>query len=288
MRKQLNTFFEPQEIEQLALESKFVQRSGLLNGFTFLCLLAINSDDLATESLNDLATKLELGYGINIKRQSLDERFNQYAVSFLKKAVGELLNRQCSKVPLMCCDQFKRILIKDSVCFQVDASFAEYFPGCGGSGSPATVRIQFEYDLVAGKIVDLSLNGFTEQDATNSTMTLDVVNEGDLVIRDLAYMHITALKGILERLGDFLCRLQSNRQVYQLQDDKVIELDFVRIVRTIEKYEIDKIEEKVFLDRKMTLEVRLFIYLLPLDVYRERMRKAKLNAKKKGRQLSKK
>jgi len=37
----------------------------------------------------------------------------------------------------------------------------------------------------------------------------------------------------------------------------------------------------------MTLEVRLFIYLLPLDVYRERIRKANLNAKKKGRQLSK-
>ena len=261
----------------------------MLNGFTFLYLLAINSDDLATESLNDLVTKLELEYGINIKKQSLDERFNKYAVSFLKKAVGELLNKQCSKVDsLMCCDQFKRILIKDSVCFQVDASMAEFFPGCGGSGSPATVRIQFEYDLVSGKIVDLSLNGFTEQDAKNSTMTLDVVNEGDLVIRDLAYMHITALRGILERLGDFLCRLQSNRQVYQLQDGKVVELDFARIVHAMEKCEIDKIEEKVFLDKKMTLEVRLFIYLLPQDVYRERIRKATLNAKKKGRQLSKK
>lgn len=251
--------------------------------------MALNSDDLASESLNDLATKLELDYGVNMRKQSLDGRFNQYAVSFLKKAVGELLNKQISKVDsLMSCDQFKRILIKDSVCFQVDASLAEFFPGCGGSGSPATVRIQFEYDLVSGKIVDLSLHGFNEQDATNSTMTLDVVNEGDLVIRDLAYMHITALKGILERLGDFLCRLQSNRQVYQLLAGKVDELDFARIVHAMERCEIDKIEEKVFLDKKMTFEVRLFIYLLPLDVYRERMRKATLNAKKKGRQPSKK
>ncbi len=264
-----------------------MQRSGLLNGFTFLCLLTINSDDLATESLNDLVTKLELEYGINMKKQSLDERFNQHAVCFLKKAVGELLNKHCSKVDsLMGCAQFKKILIKDSVCFQVDASLAEYFPGCGGSGSPATVRIQFEYDLVSGTIVDLSLHAFVEQDAGNSTMTLDVVNEGDLIIRDLAYMHITALKGILSRLGDFLCRLQARRQVYQFRDDEIVELDFAGIVQSMEKYQVDKIEEIVFLDELMTLEVRLFIYLLPLDIYRERVRKANLNAKKKGRQLS--
>ena len=260
----------------------------MLSGFTFLCLLTINSDDLATESLNDLVTKLELEHGINMKKQSLDERFNQYAVCFLKKAVEELLNKHCSNIDsFMECDQFKRILIKDSVCFQVDASLAEYFPGCGGSGSPATVRIQFEYDLVAGTIVDLSLHGFVEQDAVNSTMTLDVVNEGDLIIRDLAYMHIAALKGILSRLGDFLCRLQAKRQVYQLRNGELVELDFSEIVQSMEKYQIDKIEEKVFLDKLMTLEVRLFIYLLPLDVYQERIRKANLNAKKKGRQLSK-
>ncbi|HHD56289.1 MAG TPA: hypothetical protein ENK89_01240 [Desulfobulbaceae bacterium] len=67
----------------------------------------------------------------------------------------------------------------------------------------------------------------------------------------------------------------------------MVELDFSEIVQSMEKFQVDKIEEKVFLDKLMTLEVRLFIYLLPLDVYRERIRKANLNAKKKGRQLSK-
>jgi len=99
-------------------------------------------------------------------------------------------------------------------------------------------------------------------------------------------MHITALKGILSRLGDFLCRLQARRQVFQFRNGKLVELDFSGIVQSMEKYQVDKIEEKVFLDKQMTLEVRLFIYLLPLDVYRERIRKANLNAKKKGHQLS--
>lgn len=222
-----------------------------------------------------------------MQKQSLDDRFNRYAVTFLKKAVGELLGRQLGKVDsLMSCDQFDRILIKDSVCFQIDKSLAEFYPGSGGSGSPANVRIQFEYDLLSGKIVDLSLNAFNDQDAKNSTMTLEVINEGDLVIRDLAYMHIDALKGILKKSADFLCRLQANRRVYQLQGDNVVELDFEQIVGSMVEYGIEKIEDKVFLDDTMTMEVRLFIYLLPQAEYEKRIRKANLKARKKGQQLS--
>jgi len=284
----LNAFFEPEEIETLAKDSKFVQRMGLIDGFTFLSLLAINSDDLASESLNDLTVKLELQDNVRIKKQSLNERFNQHAVSFLKNAIAELLKKQCSKgKKLLCCDQFKRILIKDSVCFQVDPSLAHYFPGSGGSGSTAAVRIQFEFDLVTGKIIDLSLSGFIEQDANNSTMTLDVVNEGDLIIRDLAYMHISALSGILERCGDFLCRLQTKRKVYQRFGDEIKELDFAKIVEFMKKARVNKVEQIVFLDQSMTIEVRLFIYLLPPDICNERIRKYNENYKKKGRQPSK-
>ncbi len=87
---------------------------------------------------------------------------------------------------LLKCKRFNRILIKDSVCFQVDKRLAEYYPGSGGCGSTDIVRIQFEYDLLSGQIVDLSLNAFNDQDTTISTRTLDVIGEGNLVIRDLA------------------------------------------------------------------------------------------------------
>ena len=289
IRKQLHCFFTEQEIDLLARKSKFVQRSGLLGGFTFLCLLAFNSDALAFESLNDLTIKLELDHDICIKKQSLDERFNKHAVSFLTVALAELFNKQLAggTALLISCDQFKRVLIKDSVCFQIDKSLSRYYPGSGGSGSAASVRIQFEFDLISGNIVDLSLNAFNDQDATNSTLTIDVVREGDLVIRDLAYMHVSALRGILQNLGDFLCRLQANKQVYQRRGKKKVKLDFSRIVRAMTDAGIEKFEDRVFLDQDLTLQVRLFVYLLPESVYQERMRKANLNAQKKGRQIGK-
>ena len=62
------------------------------------------------------------------------------------------------------------------------------YPGSGGSGSKASVRIQFEYDLLGGKINDLSLNAFNDQDASDAIATVDLLQAGDLIIRDLAYV----------------------------------------------------------------------------------------------------
>lgn len=287
MEEQFENHFSSEEIELLSRQSKFVQRTSRLDGFTFLSLVVFNSDSLAYESLNDLSTKLELDHGVEITKQALDERFNEYAVQFLKTALEKLLQKQLSKPEsLIQCKEFNRILIKDSVCFQVDESMADTFPGSGGSGSKANVRIQLEYDLLSGKVVDLSLNAFNDQDSVNSMLTLEVVNDGDLIVRDLAYMHLNALKGILDRLGHFLCRVQTQRKVYQQQDDKVIELDFAEIARNMREFDLQHIEESVFLGEDLELQVRLFIYLLPEDVYRERMRKLNRTAKKQGRQLT--
>ncbi len=288
LESQFKKHFSFEEIEQIARNSKFVQRSSSLSGYTFLCLIVFNSDSLAYESLNDLSTKLELDHGVQITKQGLDGRFNEYAVQFLKSALEDLLAKQLSEVnTLIQCDQFDRILIKDSVCFQVDESLSDIYPGSGGSGSTANVRIQLEYDLLSGKVVDLSLNAFNDQDAKNSMLTLEVIKKGDLIVRDLAYMHLNALTGIIEQLANFLCRLQTNRKVYQKVDGEVIEIDFGKTARLMRDLNINKIEEIVYLGEKLDLQVRLFIYLLPIRVYNERMRKANKNAKKRGYQLSK-
>jgi len=60
-------------------KSEFVQRVGKLDRFTFLSLVVFNPDSLAYESLSDLTTRLELDYGVEITKQSLDERFNSHA-----------------------------------------------------------------------------------------------------------------------------------------------------------------------------------------------------------------
>ncbi|MCP3888728.1 MAG: hypothetical protein GY702_07615 [Desulfobulbaceae bacterium] len=109
---------------------------------------------------------LEKNYQISISKQALHERFNEKAVEFVTSALEKLFNKQLQKkLQFRHCNEFRRFLIKDSVCFQVDESLMNIYPGSGGDGSKANVRIQFEYDVLNGQIVDLSLNAFNEQDA---------------------------------------------------------------------------------------------------------------------------
>jgi len=271
----------------LAHSCQFIQRKGKIDGCTFLSLIVFNTSSLLEESLNDITIDLQKNYEIAISKQALHERFNEKAVLFITSALEKLLNKQLqAKVTFRDCGEFKRFLIKDSVCFQVDDSLGNDYPGSGGSGSKANVRIQFEYDLLNGKIVDLSLNAFNEQDAKDSSATLHLVEEGDLVVRDLAYMHLEALQGIVEKIAHFLCRLNTQRKVYQEQNGQLVELDFAAIVKFMRKNDIKHYEKQVWLGKKKDLQVRLFLFLMPQSVYNERMRKANKNASKKGHQVS--
>lgn len=288
IESEIPNYFTTEELEELARESEFVQRKGKIDGSTFIRLVALNTENLRKESLNDLTITLRREYDIDIAKQSLHERFNDKAVLFLKLSLAKLLQDRVSTEKILpFAPKFNRILIKDSVCFQVDESLAEYYPGSGGSASKAAVRIQFEYDLLGGVINDLAIHAFTDQDATNSTATMETVQEGDLIIRDLAYMHLDALGGFIEKGASFLCRLNTKTKVYQEVNGELKEVKFHLIVKRMREYKINKIDEDVYIGINEMLPVRLFIYLIPQEEYARRIRKANENAKKKGYTLSK-
>jgi hypothetical protein len=288
LQSQFENHFQADEISQLAREEKFVQRKSKLDGITFLSLIVFNNSALRHESLNDLTIDLAQYYNVDITKQGLQERFNEYAVSFLTAALENLLNKQFfEKVSIPDCIEFKRFLIKDSVCFQVDSSLADYYPGSGGSASKANVRIQFEYDLLNGKIIDLSINAFNDQDAKDSIATLDFIKENDLIVRDLAYMHIDALQGIIDKTAHFLSRLNSTTKAYQKKNGELVELDFSAIIWFMRENKIKQVEQTVVLGENKDLQVRLFLFLMPTAVHNKRIRKAQKSAKKKGYQVSK-
>ena len=58
------------------------------------------------------------------------------------------------------------------------------------------------------------------------------------------------------------------------------------IVKFMHENNIKQYEEQVWLGKKKDLEVRLFLFLMPQSVYNERLRKANINARKKGHQVS--
>lgn len=278
-------FFTPEELDQLAKEKKFVQREGKLTGSLFLDLIVFNSEDLKSQSLNDLSAILKDEHGIEIRRQSLHERFNNYALSFLKNALEKLLQKQLNFGPdlLGNLEGFNRILIKDSTCFQIDKSLAAYYPGSGGKDSGAAVRIQFEYDILTGKINDISINAFNDQDAKNSIATVDLTQQGDLVLRDLAYMNLEVLKRIRDLLAFFVCRVSPAVHIYEYKRDEYIKMDFIAIANYMKMHQLACMEKEVYLGSREKLKVRLIIHELPKEVVAKRLRKARKYNKDKKR-----
>jgi len=261
-----------------------VQRQGKITGGLFFDLLVFNSESLKEQSLNDLSAILKDKYNIQITKQSIHDRFNEHSVLFIKTALEQMLQKQIDMDELVSGKKnFNRILVKDSVCFQIDKSLAKYYPGSGGNGSKASVRIQFEYNILNGEINDLSLNAFNNQDATNSMTTIELTEKGDLVIRDLAYMGIAVLKEIIRILAYFLCRVSPSVKVYEIIEDKYVELNYKKITNFMKKNNIQTMEKVVYLGSTEKLKVRLIMNLLPEEVVKKRIRKANENSKKKGR-----
>jgi len=280
------TFFTSEELNQLAKETKFVRRSsGKIDGKMFMDLIVFNNDCLKSQSLNDLSIILQERYKIPISKQSLHERFNKYASDFLKKALERLLTKQFSANYLVNeIPGIKRILLKDSVCFQVDKSLRDIYPGSSGNASDACVRIQFEYDLLNGGINDLSLSAYTDQDAKNSKATIEKTRSGDLIIRDLAYMNLDVFETLISKAAFFLCRLDHKVHVFTKKSEEEYQvIDFLRITKHMRKNNLEVSDNVVYIGTEKKLEVRLIVHLLPNEVLKKRIRELKKKNKKKGR-----
>jgi hypothetical protein len=140
----IRPFFNRDELDRLARESGFVHRSSKLNDSLFLDLVVQNAESLKSQSLNYFSLVLKSDHLLDITKQSLHERFNDNAVTFLKNALEGLFKQQLDITPhLPNLKGINEILIKYSVCFQIDQSLADDYPGRGGCGSKASVRIQF-------------------------------------------------------------------------------------------------------------------------------------------------
>ncbi len=192
----IDPFFSAQELDQLAREAQFVRREGKLNGSLFFDLIVFHNENLKAQSLNDMA--------------------------FLKQALEKLLHQQLELDSAIFSDLkgFNRILLKDSTSFQIDASLAQYYAGSGGHGSDASIRIQFEYDIVSGRINDLSVTAFNRQDAKDSLATIELIDPGDLIIRDLSYMGLEVLKAIRIKEAFYLCRAHPTVHILQKHQDE--------------------------------------------------------------------
>jgi hypothetical protein len=276
-------------IEVKAHQSGFVKRKSKLTGSRFAHLLVFSNGNLAQTSLLGMCQDFEYSHNGMLAKQSLDERFNSSAVAFLKLLMEEVLSRH---VPS---DGFKDLLpncetirIKDATSFQLPEELCGVYPGSGGKTSKACLKIQFEYDLKSGKILELSVGPYTKSDLANSYETIESINEKDLLIRDLGYIGLDFLVKVENRGAFYLNRIKSNISVWTADKaDQLVALDLAKIEKQMRESKTNTREFLVCLGNDKKVKCRLIVECLPEEVKKEKLRKAYRAAQREGRQLGK-
>lgn len=273
----------------MATESGFKLRSSKLNGYDFLSVIISQSRSAKELSLINLCQDLYEQYGVTISKQGLDQRFDSPAIMFFKTVLETILRELfCGPVPELPCKGFAAVKIKDSTCFQLPEAYADTYPGSGGSGSKAAIRLQFEYDMLRGEICDLSIHAFNDQDKKNAVDTLGEINPGELIVRDLGYVNLDMPEGIARQEAFFISKLPTNvEHVYLKKEQGEYEkVDFEKLVGKMGRNSLHQMEYQAYLGEKK-YPIRLLIEKVPQQVYEQRLKKAEREAKKKGRKLSK-
>ena len=243
----------------------------------FFKTLVFSNLNLKDISLNNLSETFEIENNVSITKQSLDEKFDNESIEFVKRLLSILIEQTIyEKVENLggILEQFESVRIKDSTSFKLSKNMAEKYRASSKNTEQSILKIQHEYDLKTGKIYDISLHSFIESDSKDAVSNMENINKNDLIIRDLGYVTLFAMEAIIIKEAYFLNRFDYTTNAYETQTSTQ-KIDFAKIQEYLKKYQLPHIEKEVFIGDKQRLPVRMIIELLPENEIEKRLRKLK-------------
>lgn len=282
----LAALFDQQALEQQARESHFIERStSRLSGWMFLELHLLMESSGKDFSLSQMCEELYERHGISLTKQSLDERFNTFAVKFMRQCFEYVFEQvldyktNVGKPPV-----FERILLTDATSFQLPAHLGAFYQGNGGDNGPASIKIHQQYELISGSVRQLEVRDGKENDVV-LLQDFDYSRvKRELHLLDLGYFKIKHLQALHQAGGYFISRYKTGVSLFMLTGDFYEQLDWSELLKKVEKGEPLPV---VYLGQgKEKLPVRLIIEQVPEQVATRRRLKQKrkiANVSKKAR-----
>lgn len=232
-------------------------------------------------SLGQTSTELADCSDISIAKQSIDERFNENAVVFMKTLFKELLSKQIKEsFDSDFLKAFNQIRIKDSTRFELYDRLKHHFRGFGGTcNTDSSVAIQYEFDLKTGDILDLDITDGLSTDYRDAHQKIGDIHKGDLIIRDLGYLSLDIIKKISEREAYIVSRLQTKVAVFETNG---VEISFSELYKQMLDSNIRHLQKDVLISKKEKIPMRLIIDIVPEEVCQKRIRKINSENRRKG------
>jgi Transposase DDE domain len=282
--QRLTDFFDKENLHNIALESKFIQRStSKIEGLAFLSLNVFEEASLFQRSLNDECDFLESEFGTIVSKQSLDERYNTYAVKFLKMCFAKMLTDVLVKSTENSAfiEIFNRIRIGDSTSFKLPANLSPFYQSGGGDTGPSSIKMFYEFDLIKGEFLELQIGCGRKNDADFLQNGLSIKPK-DLVIKDLGFYQHKEFKKIDANGGYFISRFKSKTNLYK----KNLDGEFEKVNLTNLLSEIESLSSVHLFLGEEKQPVRLVIAPLPDKVTQKRLKQLIKTSKHKKWKLS--
>ena len=150
---------------------------------------------------------------------------NPNAVEFLKRvfqlALQTGLANIVNRISPDLLESFKNVWVEDCSECVLNESLQEAFKGSGGQTSKASVKIDLIYEIKQKNIHSIDLVDRRSPDQKLAQKHLEIIQAGDLIIRDLGFFDAAVLKLINTTGAFFLSRLPSCVYVYLNKDDKI-------------------------------------------------------------------
>jgi PII-like signaling protein len=272
----IQTFFN-QTANQVARAIGFVERASKVTGATFLQTLTFGFLDDPEASLSGLVeTSQDLD--VTITKQGLQTRITN-AVPFLKEMFqrGLALFRNELPLNLKVLQQFTAVYITDSSTVALPESLQDEFPGCGGNGPDAAVKIQLTFEFLRGAITGVVFQAGRSPDQTYAG-DRQAILAGALYLTDLGYFALARFRALGEQNAYFLSRFDTQTALFDAATSE--RFDLLPWLRTRPE---PQFEQDVLIGSQARLRCRLVVVRVPQEVADQRRRRAYKTARAKGR-----
>ncbi len=260
-----------EEAERVAKATGLIERQRVLTGASFLQSLVFGWLAKPEERLSGLAQNTAR-VGTGIKPQSLEQRFNEKSVTFmremLRRAMQHVIQTEEREVELF--KPFSAVRIADSSHLEVPSECAEQYPSCGNQpGNRAGLKLQANLELVRGAL-HCELQAGRDSDHTSEVAF--PCAPGELSVRDLGYFGVNHFEPIQNQGDYFLSRVPADHVFYDATGQQL----------ALTQYLQDGLDTEVSLGKRHHFKVRLVVLKVPQAVREQRLQHLHEDAKRKG------
>jgi hypothetical protein len=266
---------------EAACETKFEQRQSKLTGLKFMQVMVLGFLQHPSASLNMLC-QVAADLGVDITKQGLQKRLTSAAVEFMQTmfehSQAQLQNKVPIPLPLL--TQFTAVHLVDSSGIGLPDSLAAEFPGSGGDGPEAGLKLQTIWEFLRSNLTAVWITTGREPDQGFRGHLAHMI-PGALFLCDLGYFKLTSLGHMITRGAYFISRFDTHCGLLEPVNGARFDL-LAYLTATLE----DQVELDLLVGCRTQLDCRVLALQLPAKVVAERRRKARANARRKGRTLS--